>query len=143
MLRHTIHEEVVVERSPDALNELRKFSREVLERSKLDAYNRGLVLLAIDEILTAIVEDARRCNDGEKMILAFDMNEVRVRVMIEDSQTEFGNDLDEESFQMLSKDASRREMDVQFIISVFDEVTYRFQKGIENRLILTKFIEGA
>jgi len=143
MLRHTIHEEAVVERSPDTLDELRKFSREVLERSKLDAYNRGLVLLAIDEILTAIVEDARRSNDSEKMILTFDMNEVRVRVIIEDSQTEFGNDLDEESFQMLSKDASRREIDVQFIISVFDEVTYKFQKGIENRLILTKFIEDA
>lgn len=143
MLRHTIHEEAVVERSSDALNELRQFSRDVLERSKLDAYNRGLVLLAVDEILTATVEDARRSNNEEKIILTFDINEVRVRVIIEDSQTEFGNDLDEESFQMLSRDASRREIDVQFIVSVFDEVTYKFQKGIENRLILTKFIEGA
>lgn len=141
-MRHTIHEEVTVERSATVLNELRKFVRNILERSKLDSYNRGLVILGIDEILTAIIEDAKRNSKEERIVMTFDINEVRVRVMIEDTQTDFDNDLDEENFRMLSDDSSRREMDVQFIISVFDEVTYRFQKGIENRLILTKFIEG-
>ncbi|MCX7702692.1 MAG: ATP-binding protein [Planctomycetota bacterium] len=142
MLKHTIHEEITVRRSPEEMDELRRFARSALERSKLSDYERGLLLLALDEVLTAIIEFARKGNGEEKVTIIFDINDVRVRIAIEDSQNQFGNDINEEQFRLLSENPARREIDVQFLVSVVDEMSYKFQKGIENKLILTKFIEG-
>jgi len=142
MLKHTIREEIVVERSPDVRDDLRKFARSVLERTKLTEYERGLLLLALDEVFCAFTEAGKTGNGEEKVSVAFDVNDVRVRITIDDSQTRFENDIDEEQFRDLSENPSRREIDVQFIASVVDEMVYKFQKGIENRLVLVKFIEG-
>ena len=141
-LRRTFRQEAVSARQAGALDEFRAFSREALANAALDEYERGLVLLSIDEVLTATVESGLPRGSEARIRLVIDINDVRVRIMIEDSETRFENHMDGEDFTQQREDAGRREVDVVFLNSIMDEVTYTFQKGLQNRLVMTKFIAG-
>ena len=126
------------------MEELRLFSRKAIEDAALDEYDKGLVLLCIDEVLTAVIENAKRfASDDAQLQLVIDIDEVRVRIMIEDSETRFDNRLDEQTFGSIRDDDARREIDVMFLTSVMDEVTYNYQKGLQNVLVMTKFLPAA
>ena len=94
MLRRTVRQEAISARQPEALAELRGFAREALSHAKLDDYERGLILLCIDEVLTAIIENARERHSDEEIRLVVDINDVRVRIMIEDTENRFENNLE-------------------------------------------------
>lgn len=144
MLRKSIRQSATVFRTKKALNELRNFAREAMEHAPLDDYERGLVLLCIDEVLTAVVENAEHFGNPESELrLVIDINDVRIRIMIEDSETHFNSRVDEEIFRNIREDEARREIDVFFLSSVMDEITYNYQKGLQNVLVMTKFLPGA
>ncbi|RKY15237.1 MAG: hypothetical protein DRP82_02200 [Planctomycetota bacterium] len=144
MIHKSVRHAAVAPRTEKGLEELRLFSREALKDAALNDYDRGLVLLCIDEVLTAVIENAKRfASDDEQLQLVIDIDEVRVRIMIEDSETRFDNRVDEQTFGSIRDDDARREIDVLFLTSVMDEVTYNYQKGLQNVLVMTKFLPTA
>jgi len=144
MIHKSVRHAAVAPRSEKGLEELRVFSREAMEDAALDDYDKGLVLLCIDEVLTAVIENAKRFASEEAHLqLIIDIDEVRVRIMIEDSETRFDNRLDEQTFGSIRDDDARREIDVLFLSSVMEEVTYNYQKGLQNVLVMTKFLPTA
>ena len=144
MLRKSVRQAATAPRTKKALQELRVFAREAMKHARMDDYERGLVLLCVDEVLTAIVENAERFGNTEaELHLVIDIDDVRVRIMIEDSETRFDNRFDEERFTTIREDEGRREIDIVFLNSVMDEITYNYQKGLHNVLIMTKFLPGA
>jgi len=144
MIHKSVRHAAVAPRTEEGLEELRLFSREAMEDAALDEYDKGLVLLCIDEVLTAVIENAKRfASDDAQLQLVIDIDEVRVRIMIEDSETRFDNRLDEQTFGSIREDDARREIDVMFLTSVMDEVTYNYQKGLQNVLVMTKFLPAA
>jgi len=144
MIHKSVRHAAVVPRTEKGLEELRVFSREAMKDAALDDYDKGLVLLCIDEVLTAVIENAKRfASDDAQLQLVIDIDEVRVRIMIEDTETRFDNRLDEQTFGSIRDDDARREIDVLFLTSVMDEVTYNYQKGLQNVLVMTKFLPTA
>ena len=144
MIHKSVRHAAVVPRTEKGLEELRVFSREAMKDAALDDYDKGLVLLCIDEVLTAVIENAKRfASDDAQLQLVIDIDEVRVRIMIEDTETRFDNRLDEQTFGSIRDDDARREIDVLFLTSVMDEVTYNYQKGLQNVLVMTKFLPAA
>jgi len=144
MIHKSVRHAAVAPRTEEGLEELRLFSRKAIEDAALDEYDKGLVLLCIDEVLTAVIENAKRfASDDAQLQLVIDIDEVRVRIMIEDSETRFDNRLDEQTFGSIRDDDARREIDVMFLTSVMDEVTYNYQKGLQNVLVMTKFLPAA
>ena len=144
MIHKSVRHAAVAPRTEKGLEELRIFSREAMKDAALDDYDKGLVLLCIDEVLTAVIENAKRfASDDAQLQLVIDIDEVRVRIMIEDTETRFDNRLDEQTFGSIRDDDARREIDVLFLTSVMDEVTYNYQKGLQNVLVMTKFLPTA
>jgi len=144
MIHKSVRHAAVAPRTEKGLEELRVFSREAMKDAALDDYDKGLVLLCIDEVLTAVIENAKRfAPDDAQLQLVIDIDEVRVRIMIEDTETRFDNRLDEQTFGSIRDDDARREIDVLFLTSVMDEVTYNYQKGLQNVLVMTKFLPTA
>jgi len=144
MIHKSVRHAAVAPRTEKGLEELRLFSREAMKDAALSDYDKGLVLLCIDEVLTAVIENAKRfASDDEQLQLVIDIDEVRVRIMIEDSETRFDNRVDEQTFGSIRDDDARREIDVLFLTSVMDEVTYNYQKGLQNVLVMTKFLPSA
>jgi anti-sigma regulatory factor (Ser/Thr protein kinase) len=132
--------EITLARTSSSLQEIRQFLRESLERSRLDDYERGLVSLAVDEVVSAIVENSSNGDDAT-IRMSLDISSVAVRVEIEDSQNHFGNGLGEEMLTKARDNVDRREIAVYFICEIMDEIYYTYQKGFENRLVMVKFIK--
>jgi anti-sigma regulatory factor (Ser/Thr protein kinase) len=139
LTKDAVQREITLTRSSSSLEELRLFVRESLEKSRLDDYNRGLFSLAIDEVVTAMVENAREGASSE-IFMRIDVSSVAVKVEIEDSENRFGNGLTETALTEARESDKRREIAVYFICEIMDEIYYTYQKGFENRLVMVKFI---
>jgi anti-sigma regulatory factor (Ser/Thr protein kinase) len=135
-----VQREITLARASSSLSELRVFVRESLEKSKLADYERGLVSLAVDEVISAMVENP--ANGKSSMIcIRIDVSSIAVKIEIEDSENRFGNGFMDEGALTEARDSdTRREIAVYFICEIMDEIYYTYQKGFENRLVMVKFI---
>jgi len=133
--------ELTVARKSESLQQLRLFAKEALGNVKLSETDRGLVLLAIDEVITAIIENS---GDGEGAMvhLSIEVSEASLRIVIEDTQNLFQFDqADEEQVEKMRSSESRREIDVFYLSEIMDETYYTYNKGSENRVVLVKFLK--
>ncbi len=134
-------EEITLARSSSSLRELRTFIRDALSRTRLGEYDRGLVALAVDEVVSAMVDSPGE-SSAATIGLQIDISNVAVKVEIEDSENHFGNGLnDEAALAEARKSKNRREIAVYFICEIMDEIYYTYQRGFENRLVMVKFLE--
>jgi anti-sigma regulatory factor (Ser/Thr protein kinase) len=133
--------ELIVARKSESLQQLRIFAKEALSKVKLSDTDRGLVLLAIDEVITAIVENSED-GDGAMIHLSIEVSEASVRIVIEDTQNLFQFDqADETEYEKLRASEKRREIDVFYLSEIMDETYYTYNKGSENRVVLVKFLK--
>jgi anti-sigma regulatory factor (Ser/Thr protein kinase) len=133
--------ELIVARKSESLQQLRIFAKEALSKVKLSDTDRGLVLLAIDEVITAIVENSEN-GDGAMIHLSIEVSEASVRIVIEDTQNLFQFDqADETEYEKLRASEKRREIDVFYLSEIMDETYYTYNKGSENRVVLVKFLK--
>lgn len=139
MTKDALQREITLARSSSSLKELRVFVRESLEKSRLNEYDRGLFSLAVDEVITAMVENAPEGAKSE-ISMRIEVGSVAVKAEIEDSENRFGNGLTETALTEARESDKRREIAVYFICEIMDEIYYTYQKGFENRLVMVKFI---
>ena len=140
MGRDLKQEEITLARASSSLEDLRVFVRDALSKSRLNEYNRGLFSLAVDEVVSAVIESATN-GDSATIRMRMDISSVAVKIEIEDSENRFGNGLSDELALTEARDNdNRREIAVYFICEIMDEIYYTYQKGFENRLIMVKFI---
>ena len=123
-----------------SLKEVRDFVEENLRSARLDDRGRRLVIFGIDEAVTNIIAHRTHRPGEAEIVVQIDIDEVRVRVLIEDRGDD--HDLDELAFPDLALRLRRegtRCFGVFVIRRVMDEVTYRFKKGFQNEFELIKF----
>jgi anti-sigma regulatory factor (Ser/Thr protein kinase) len=140
LTKDALQREITLARSSSSLKELRLFVRESLEKSRLSEYDRGLFSLAVDEVITAMVENAREGGSSD-ISMHIDISAVAVKLEVEDSENRFGNGLTESALTEARESDKRREIAVYFICEIMDEIYYTYQKGFENRLVMVKFIK--
>ena len=140
MGRDLKQEEITLARASSSLEDLRVFVRDALSKSRLNEYNRGLFALAVDEVVSAVIESATN-GDSATIRMRMDISSIAVKIEIEDSENRFGNGLSDELALTEARDNdNRREIAVYFICEIMDEIYYTYQKGFENRLTMVKFI---
>jgi anti-sigma regulatory factor (Ser/Thr protein kinase) len=133
--------ELTVARKSESLQQLRLFAKEALENVKLSETDRGLVLLAIDEVITAIVENSEN-GEGAMIHLSIEVSQASVKIVIEDTQNLFQFDkVDEAQYEKLRASEKRREIDVFYLSEIMDETYYTYNKGTENRVVMVKFLK--
>ena len=140
MDKDTTTRQITLARTSSSIEELRNFVRGSLELSQLDEYSRGLVSLAIDEVMTAIVQEPIS-NSAPAINIKIEMSPVAVKIEIEDTKNVFANGVtDDKYIETPQEGGGRREIDIYFICEIMDEIRYTYHKGFENRFLMVKFI---
>lgn len=140
MAGDAVKSQITVTRASSSLHGMRLFIRDAMRKSRLNDYDRGLVSLAVDEVIAAMVENAGE--EGSATIrVRINISNVGIKVEIDESENRFSNGLTgRDALARVQRKDNRREIAIYFICEIMDEIYYTYQKGFENRLVLVKFI---
>jgi anti-sigma regulatory factor (Ser/Thr protein kinase) len=101
-----------------------------------------LVILAVDEAISAITEHAAAIKQAGNININLDMNDVRFKVVIQDNIHYFEVDhLSETERRAMLLKEKHYQIALYLITTLMDEVNYIYKKGFENELHLIKFIK--
>jgi anti-sigma regulatory factor (Ser/Thr protein kinase) len=137
-----VKREMVLLNDAAHLQEARAFVEGVLSESPFEERQRRLLTLAVDEAVTCLVRNAQRKHrpDAEHIILKVDLDPVRFKVSILDSQTDFHLDfVSERELVDLARVRSTQRLGIFLIQSIMDEMSYVYRRGWENEFKMVKF----
>ena len=127
---------------PKFLNEVRTLLNETLSELPVSRREKDLIILAVDEAVSSVVQYARYKGFQNQITLSVDIDDVRFKARIEDSLNvfEFAGGLNE---TQLAERVAREKgytMGIFLIRQIMDEITYVYRKGFQNELELIKFL---
>lgn len=126
---------------PKYLSDMRVKIQEILAEVNIADHEKGLIVLAIDEAASSIVQYAKDKAQNNEITLTLDVDDVRLKATVNDSLNVFdfngGNDV-----QIVDRINSERQykLSIHLIRMVMDEMTYTYKKGFENQLEMIKFL---
>jgi anti-sigma regulatory factor (Ser/Thr protein kinase) len=127
---------------PRFLNEVRELLDETLAEVTLPRREKDLIILAVDEAVSSIVQYARFKGFQSQITLTVDIDDVRFKAVLQDSLNVFdlGVGLSESQMvETLSREKGYT-MGVSLIRQIMDEISYVYRKGFQNELELIKFL---
>jgi anti-sigma regulatory factor (Ser/Thr protein kinase) len=139
-----IHRELVVPNDTQYLAQVRQEVTKVVEQSAFTERDRKLIIVAVDEAVTNIMEHAYDNDlEGEldiELILEYD--NTRFEVVIRDSGKEF----DPRRLEVVNvpehvRKGSRHGLGIFLIRQIMDEVNYNFIQGLRNELQMIKYVD--
>ncbi len=132
--------------TPSSFLPLRSFLERCFEEGELSKPHARQIMVALDESISALLlRNHKKTQEEEKerrgnLSLLVDIDEVRLKVLLKDESD--GSELSEEAgttlFQQTS--APQRELNLDVLRHIMDEVHYTYRKGFQNELELTKFL---
>ena len=127
---------------PKFLNEVRTLLNETLSELPVSRREKDLIILAVDEAVSSVVQYARYKGFQNQITLSVDIDDVRFKARIEDSLNvfEFAGGLNE---TQLAERVAREKaftMGIFLIRQIMDEISYVYRKGFQNELELIKFL---
>ncbi len=128
------------------LKHFREFTRQCVTQADVSEEVAWKLTLAVDEAVTSIIRSQTVGLKTSQILiqdieLHIDINEVRFKAVISESEKEFH--YDEDDFDKLLEEAKRlRKYDLStfMLCRVMDEVNYEFKKGYANQLTVIKFL---
>ena len=97
-------------------------------------------MLAVDEAVTSIVRHSERTSGNGLCHLTVDVDEVRTRIVIDDSTLDIDlTSLSDDELRNHIAAGRAEEMGIFLIRAIVDEINYTFRKGFQNQLELVKF----
>lgn len=127
---------------PKFLNEVRTVLNETLADAGLSKREKDLLILAVDEAVTSVVQYAKYKGYENEVSLSIDIDDVRFKAVLIDSLNVFdlnGGMSDAQLAERLAKEKSYT-MGIFLIRQIMDEITYLYKKGFQNELELIKFL---
>jgi serine/threonine-protein kinase RsbW len=139
-----IHREFVVPNDTQYLVAVRGEVTRVVEQSAFDARDRKLIILAVDEAVTNIMEHAYdNALEGEldiEMILESDAT--RFEVVVRDSGKEFDpSAVDITDIAEHVRAGKRHGLGIFLIRQIMDEINYNYVHGEKNELQMIKYVD--
>jgi len=124
-----------------SLAPLRAFVREVLEEGKTSTAATRHVVIAIDEVCSSIILNAREHGATGNLRLLIDIDPTRVKVQIADTANDYdmGEVTREELLQEFTR-SKKNELGTFLIRRVMDEFNYVFRKGFQSEIEMIKFL---
>jgi len=141
-----VHRELVVPNDTQYLVTVREEVTKVVEQSAFDARDRKLIIVAVDEAVTNIMEHAYDNDlEGEldiEMILEADAS--RFEVIIRDSGKEFDpTAVDIPDITAHIRKGQRHGLGIFLIRQIMDEINYTYVHGEKNQLQMIKYVDRA
>ena len=127
---------------PKFLNEVRGLLGETLAEMAMSRRDKDLIILAVDEAVSSIVQYARYKGFQSQVTLTVDIDDVRFKATLVDSLNVFelrGGLNDTQMAESLAREKSYT-MGVFLIRQIMDEISYVYRKGFQNELELIKFL---
>ncbi len=114
---------------------LRKSLKALFKDANIPAEKANLLILAVDEIVTSVVNYSKFKGYTHPITLRLDIDSIRFKAELVDPMTvfEFKGDLD------LTKER-RYKLSFFLIRQIVDELHYSYQRGFENKVELVKFL---
>jgi anti-sigma regulatory factor (Ser/Thr protein kinase) len=139
-----IHREMVVPNDTEYLAAVREEVTKVVEESAFSERDRKMIIVAVDEAVTNIMEHAYDNDlEGEldvELILEYDAT--RFEVIIRDSGKRFDmRSLTVPDVREHVKKGSRHGLGIFLIRQIMDEINYSFVQGVRNELQLIKYVD--
>ena len=124
------------------LNEVRGLLGETLAEVPISRRDKDLIILAVDEAVSSVVQYARFKGFQSQVTLTVDIDDVRFKATLIDSLNvfELGRGMNE---TQMAENLAREKtytMGIFLIRQIMDEITYTYRKGFQNELELIKFI---
>lgn len=127
---------------PKFLNEVRGLLGETLSEVAISRREKDLIILAVDEAVSSIVQYARFKGFQSQVTLSVDIDDVRFKATLVDSLNVFelrGGLSDTQMAENLAREKSYT-MGIFLIRQIMDEISYVYRKGFQNELELIKFL---
>ena len=127
---------------PKFLNEVRGLLGESLAEVPVSRRDKDLIILAVDEAVSSIVQYARFKGFQSQVTLTVDIDDVRFKATIIDSLNVFelrGGMNETQMAENLAREKTYT-MGIFLIRQIMDEISYTYRKGFQNELELIKFL---
>ena len=127
---------------PKFLNEVRGLLGETLAEVPISRRDKDLLILAVDEAVSSIVQYARFKGYQSQVTLTVDIDDVRFKATLIDSMNVFemrGGLNETQMAENLAREKTYT-MGVFLIRQIMDEISYTYRKGFQNELELIKFL---
>lgn len=139
-----IHRELVVPNDTQYLVQVRQEVTKIVAQSAFTDRDRKLIILAVDEAVTNIMEHAYDNDlEGEldvELILEYD--NTRFEVVIRDSGKEFDpRTLEVVDVREHVRKGSKHGLGIFLIRQIMDEINYNFVQGVRNELQMIKYVD--
>ncbi|HXX93264.1 MAG TPA: ATP-binding protein [Planctomycetota bacterium] len=127
---------------PKFLNEVRTLLNETLADVPASRREKDLIILAVDEAVSSVVQYARFKGFQNQITLSIDIDDVRFKARIEDSLNVFEMSGGLNDTQLAERVAREKgyTMGIFLIRQIMDEISYVYRKGFQNELELIKFL---
>ena len=127
---------------PKFLNEVRGLLGETLAEVPISRRDKDLLILAVDEAVSSVVQYARFKNLQSQVTLTVDIDDVRFKATLSDSLNVFemrGGLNETQMAENLAREKTYT-MGIFLIRQIMDEISYVYRKGFQNELELIKFL---
>jgi anti-sigma regulatory factor (Ser/Thr protein kinase) len=127
---------------PKFLNEVRGLLGETLAEVPVSRRDKDLIILAVDEAVSSVVQYARFKGFQSQVTLTVDIDDVRFKATLIDSLNvfELGRGMNE---TQMAENLAREKtytMGIFLMRQIMDEICYTYRKGFQNELELIKFL---
>jgi anti-sigma regulatory factor (Ser/Thr protein kinase) len=127
---------------PKFLNEVRGLLGETLSEVPISRRDKDLIILAVDEAVSSVVQYARFKGHQSQATLSVDIDDVRFKATLVDSLNVFemrGGLSETQMAESLAREKTYT-MGVFLIRQIMDEISYVYRKGFQNELEMIKFL---
>lgn len=133
---------LVVKSDTMFLMQVRAFIQQSIRSSRLLSADENKIILAVDEAVSNIIEHAYGNHTNGTIEIEVETTEELYRVCIRDQGKSFKPpEKPEIDIQEHIRQGNKRGLGIFLMRRVMDEVNYRFRDGVQNELILTKYIK--
>lgn len=127
---------------PRFLNEVRGLLNETLAEVPLSRREKDLLILAVDEAVSSVVQYGRDKGLQNQITVTVDIDDVRFKATVVDSANvfEMGRGLTETQLAERVSKEKGYSLGIFLMRQIMDEISYVYRKGFQNELELIKFL---
>ena len=127
---------------PRFLNEVRTLLDKTLAEAELSRREKDLIILAVDEAASAVVQYTRFKGFEHDVSLSIDIDDVRFKAVLVDSANVFDLVAGISDSQLAAHLALERRYTMGFFLirQIMDEINYVYRRGFQNDIEMIKFL---
>lgn len=137
-----LQDKLVISTDTKFLNIVRGFVSRMVRQSDLPNEDENKIIVAIDEAVTNIIEHAYEMQRNGTITIQIDADDMKFQVAITDSGKRFDPKIitDPDILNHI-KNKKKKGLGIFLMRQIMDEVRYMFKDGIQNELVLVKYIK--